>query len=127
MNRIHEDGRALLKLARQAEHMTGKDSSRVAAESPRAKKSKIQPKPAPATHVQRQDTDYDVKPSIKKPKPAGRGTSERQKHAEAAQHFSAAPPDTGVSAHETQMGESEGQVNHDASKNRARALRAFCD
>lgn len=127
MNRIHEDGRALLKLASQAGRMTRKDLSRVAAESHREKNSPTESKPAPPKPIQRQDTDYDVKPSIKKPKPAGRGTPAQQKNAQSGHHFSSTPPDSGVPVHATQMGESEGQINYDASQHRARVLRAFFD
>ncbi|MES2490180.1 MAG: hypothetical protein V4607_10335 [Pseudomonadota bacterium] len=104
MNRVHQDGNA----------------------SQKDKPTPAGKKPVPPSSVQRQDTDYDVKPSIKKPKPTQRKAQAAFQQVRSWQEFHAEAPDTGILVHATQMGESEGQVNHDAAQRQARMLRALC-
>ncbi|PTU30486.1 hypothetical protein [Stenotrophobium rhamnosiphilum] len=118
MNSIHEDGHALIKLSEQIE-----GAPQIEAESHKDKKPK---KPTPPPSVQRQDTDYDVKPSIKKPKPTPRKAQSAFQQARSWQQFHAEAPDTGIAVQATQMGESEGQVNHDAMQNHVQILRVLC-
>ncbi len=121
MNRIHRDGRALLTLSGKTKEIHKDDKTQNATEP-----QKTNSKPAPPSNIQRQDTDYDVKPSIKKPRAGGRISSAHPRRAQVHQVFLALTPDTGITVHATQMGESEGQVNHDALRHRARVLKALC-
>lgn len=121
MNHIHEDGHALIKLSERIDCAPG-----IKTESQKDKKPKAGKKPAPPPSIQRQDTDYDVKPSIKKPKPTSRKAQAAFQQERSWQQFHAEAPDTGIAVQATQMGESEGQVNHDAMQNHAQMLRVLC-
>lgn len=77
MNHVHKDGRALLRLSRKTYPAQEEKSSKVKPAADKAGKPDSAPKPG----IQRQDTDYDVKPSIPKPKPDGPQPPSRPRHA----------------------------------------------
>lgn len=115
MNKVHKDGRPLLTLSAQVKR-ADRDASKT-------KVAETRQPPSPS--IQRQDTDYDVKPEIpaprsgkQKPKEHRRGAHNHQAHA--------AMPDSGVVTNATQMGETESENNYDARDAHARALRAIC-
>lgn len=113
MNKVHRDGRALLKLSNRTNHSSVKEPS------PRKVPSS---RPAPAEGIQRQDTDYDVKPEIPVPNP----THQKPNPEKARQQAQMTIPDDGVRAQATQMGESESGHDRDAQIARTRMLRSLC-
>lgn len=113
MNKMHQDGHALLKLSRLTDGATPKG---------RPSGKNEQSKPAPPKSIQRQDTDYDVKPEIPAPNPVP-GKSKPEK---ARQQTQAPQPDDGIAVRETQMGESEDSDNRDAETTQSRMLRSIC-
>lgn len=123
MNKIHEDGHALISLTQKMECTPENNQADAAKET----KPGAEKKPTPPPSVQRQDTDYDVKPSIKKPKPTDRDTHSRPHQANAGHQFHAAAPDAGGLLNATQMGESEEQYNDDAHQFRTKMLRSICN
>jgi hypothetical protein len=114
MNKVHKDGRALLTLSRQVDRTTMKDPS---------SRKDADPKPAPHTGIQRQDTDYDVKPEIPTPAPSKQKSNDRRQAHSASHQYHAAISNVGMV---TQMGESESHDNRDAEMTQARMLRSLC-
>ena len=72
MNKVHKDGRALLKLSRELELELAPDKDL-------SRKNNPDSKPAPTDGIQRQDTDYDVTPEIPTPEPSGRKSKDQHK------------------------------------------------
>lgn len=112
MNKVHKDGRALLTLSSKVERDRNGEADR---------KKNAESKPAPPPNIQRQDTDYDVKPEIPPPDPARR----KSRNERASHQAHAALPDIGVLTHATQMGESELDESRDAEKSRERMMRSL--
>lgn len=112
MNRIQKDGRALLTLSGKVERERNKRA---------ANQKDAESKPAPPNSIQRQDTDYDVKPEIPTPDPSRRRTRQER----AGHQAQATLPDSGALTKATQMGESEHDDSHDFAQTQARMLRAL--
>jgi hypothetical protein len=108
VNTVHADGQALNKLSRQVKNLYESGSS-----SPRktaGKKADAKPH-----HVQRQDTDYDVKPSIAVPTTARKSKPAAPRRAKSDSQQHAVDPDSDLpdqANQPRQMGESEGQDNN---------------
>lgn len=112
MNRVHKDGRALLALSGKM-NLGVRNKSRPV--------SRVESTSVPSDGIQRQDTDYDVKPEIPTPNPSsGKSVAKKSK-----QQKQSSVADEGAPSHATQMGESECGSNRDAERTQLRILRSI--
>lgn len=104
MNTVHADGHALNRLSRQVKSIYEGKSSQTS-------KTTIRKPDAKPHHVQRQDTDYDVKPSMQAPKTSRKPKAVASTRSKSGNKLSAVEPDSDLPDEfkPTQLGESEGQ------------------